>query len=330
MPLQIAVSVDSIGEEGALQELAGERAEIRVVDLSTPAAVAAATREADAVIVALQPMSADRIAAFGERVEVIGRAGVGLDTVDLVAAAAARVTVVHEPGYSTGEVADHAAALLLACTRQVAAGDRAMRADGWINALRLGRMPDLGAATLGVLGTGRIGSALIARMRPFVRRIVAFDPAPASVPEGVELLASTEDVLEQADLVSLHLPLTDATRGLIGAAQLARMRPGAVLVNVARGALVDEPALVEALRSGHLAGAGLDAFATEPLQPGSPLLELPTAVLTPHLGGHSEGAADRLARWMLDDVIAHLERRELPHGRYAAGPFNRLSTLQRN
>ncbi|MDO8210329.1 NAD(P)-dependent oxidoreductase [Conexibacter sp. CPCC 206217] len=323
MPVQIAVSVDSIGDEEALQQLVGERAEIRVVDLSTPERVAEATASAAAVVVALQPMSADRIAAFGDSVEVIGRAGVGLDTVDLDAAAARAVTVVHEPGYSTGEVADHAAALLLACTRQVAAGDRAMRADGWVMADRLGRMPDLGAATLGVLGIGRIGSALIARMRPFVRRIVAFDPAPAQVPDGVELLDSLDDVLRAADLVSLHLPLTDATRGLIGERELALARDGAVLVNVARGALVDESALVAALAAGQLAGAGLDAFVGEPLGADSPLLTLPNVVLTPHLGGHSEGAAARLASWMLDDVIAHLQRRELPHGRYAAGPFVR-------
>lgn len=324
MPFQIAVSVDSIGDEEELREIAGDRAEVRVVDLSTPAAVAAATAAADAVIVALQPMSADRIAAFGDGVAVIGRAGVGLDTVDLDAAAARGVTVVHEPGYSTGEVADHAAALLLACTRQVAAGDRAIRADGWVLATALGRMPDLGAATLGIVGLGRIGSALAARMRPFVRRIVAFDPAPAAAaPDGVELLDSLEQVLGASDLVSLHLPLLPETRGFFGAERFAQMRPGAVLVNVARGALVDEAALIAALESGALAGAGLDAFATEPLPAGSRLRELPNVVLTPHLGGHSEGAADRLAHWMLADVIAHLEGRELPHGRYAAGPFAR-------
>lgn len=323
MPFQIAVSVDSIGDEEELREIAGDHAEVRVVDLSTPAAVAAATAAADAVIVALQPMSADRIAAFGDGVAVIGRAGVGLDTVDLEAAAVRGVTVVHEPGYSTGEVADHAAALLLACTRQVVAGDRGMRADGWPLATSLGRMPDLGAATLGIVGLGRIGSALAARMRPFVRRIVAFDPAPAAAPDGVELLDSLEQVLGAADLVSLHLPLLPETRGFFGAQQFAQMRPGAVLVNVARGALVDEAALIAALESGALAGAGLDAFAVEPLPAGSRLRELPGVVLTPHLGGHSEGAADRLAHWMLADVIAHLEGRDLPHGRYAAGPFAR-------
>ncbi len=290
---------------------------IRVVDVSTPAAVREATADADAVVVALQRMSADHIAAFGPAVSVIGRAGVGLDTVDLEVARTAGVSVVHEPAYATDEVADQAAALILACARRVVVADRTIRNDGWITNTGVGRVLDLQAATLGVVGAGRIGRALIERMLPFMGEVVVFDPEQSELPGGTRRAADLAELLRASDVLSIHTPLTVETRGLIGAAELALLPAGAIVVNVSRGGIVDEVALAEALRSGALSSAGLDVFAVEPLPADSPLRGLDNLVLSPHIAGYSEGAAPRLTAWMLEDVLRHLEGRELAHGRYA-------------
>jgi phosphoglycerate dehydrogenase-like enzyme len=316
-PFQIAVSVLSLGEEAELQELAGDRAVIRVVDVSTPDHVREVTADAHAVVVALQRMSAGHIAAFGPALSVIGRGGVGLDTIDLEAARAAGVSVVHEPAYATDEVADQAAALILACTRAVVAADRTIRTEGWITNTGVGRVLDLRASTLGVVGTGRIGRALVDRMLSFFGEFVVFDPEQQEAPVGTRHAGDLESLLRVSDVVSIHTPLTPETRGLIGAAELALLPPGAVVVNVSRGGIVDESALGDALRSGQLSSAGLDVFEVEPLPADSPLRGLDNLVLTPHIAGYSEGAGPRLTEWMLEDVLRHLEGRELAHGRYA-------------
>ena len=316
---KIAVSSMSIGEFEELTPLLGGRASVVVGSVATPADVARTTADADGVIVALQPMTAAHIAAFGDRVRVIGRAGVGLDTVDLDAAAERGVAVIHEPGFATAEVADHAAALLLTIARQVVAADRAVR-KGWVTSLELGRVVELATSTLGVVGTGRIGSALIERMRPFVSRIVVFDPFASEVPAGVEVAADLHALLGVSDLVSLHVPLSPENRHLIGAGELAAMKPDAMLVNVSRGGLVDEAALAAALTSGQLAAAGIDVFSSEPLPDASPLRQAPNIVLTPHIAGYSEGAFERLARWVIEDLLAHFGGDTPVHGRYAVPP----------
>jgi D-3-phosphoglycerate dehydrogenase len=314
---ELAVSALSLGDEVDLQEIVGDRATVRVVDVSTPDRVRAATTRAHAVIVALQRMSAEHIAAFGSSVGVIGRAGVGLDTVDLGAARAAGISVVHEPAYATDEVADQAAALILACARRVVAADRAIREQGWVTNTRLGRILDLRASTLGVVGAGRIGRALVERMLPFFGDVVVFDPELVEVPARTRRAADLATLLREADVLSIHTPLTPDTRGLIGAAKLALLPRGAVVVNVSRGGIVDEDALAEALCSGQVSSAGLDVFEAEPLPADSPLRGLDGVVLSPHVAGYSEGAGPRLTEWMLEDVLRHLEGRELAHGRYA-------------
>jgi D-3-phosphoglycerate dehydrogenase len=314
---ELAVSALSLGEEADLQEIVGDRATVRVVDVSTPDRVREATARAYAVIVALQRMSAEHIAAFGPFVGVIGRAGVGLDTVDLDAARTAGISVVHEPAYATDEVADQAAALILACTRRVVAADRVVREHGWVTSTGLGRILDLRASTLGVVGAGRIGRALVERMLPFFGEVVVFDPEQVDLPAHAHRADDLSSLLRRSDVLSIHIPLTPETRGLIGAGELALLRRGAVVVNVSRGGIVDEPALAEALRSGQLSSAGLDVFEAEPLPGDSPLRGLDGLVLTPHVAGYSEGAGPRLAEWMLEDVLRHLEGRELAHGRYA-------------
>jgi D-3-phosphoglycerate dehydrogenase / 2-oxoglutarate reductase len=313
----IAVSVASLGEEDVLQRLVGERAEIRIVDLSAPQLIAEATSDADAVVMALQPMTAANIAALGPNVRVIGRAGVGLDTVDLDAAAAAGIAVVHEPTYSTNEVAHHAAALILALVRQVVRADRLTRESAWCSALELSAMLDLQASTLGVVGLGRIGSTIARLVGPFFSRTVGFDPqrTPAGMP--VERLSSLDELLATSDVVTLHLPLNETTRNLIGSAELSAARRGILLVNVSRGGLIDEQALIAAIKTGQVAGAALDVFAQEPLPSESGLRSFNNVILTPHLAGTSEGASDRVAKWMLEDILAHLGQQPLPYGRHA-------------
>jgi D-3-phosphoglycerate dehydrogenase len=294
----------SAGVEEALLEAAGidvERAACR-----TSADVAAAGSEADALIVQWAPVD-DAALAQMPRLRFISRLGVGYDMIDVGAAAARGVAVANTPGYCIEEVVAHTLALVLACTRGIVAADRQVRAGGW-SATELAppaRRPS--GVVLGVLGLGRIGSLVAEQARALGFRVLAHDPAyPA---RGAPL----DDVLAAADVLTLHLPLTPETHGLIGAAALARLRRGAILVNTSRGPLVDEVALVEALDSGHLAGAALDVYEREPLPAGSPLRELPGVILSPHAAWYSPEALTDLPRLATQQVIAFLAGAAVPN-----------------
>lgn len=319
----VAVSDLSIGEEADVRQLIGSRAQVRFGPMTTAAEVAELTRGADAVIVTLQSLSAERIAALDERIRVVGRAGVGLDTIDLDAAAERGVTVVHEPTGTTEEVATHAVALLHAAHRHV--GEAAsMIAGGWDLVTNLPRVTRLSEHTLGLVGFGAIGRMVARLMAPAVARVVAFDPGvPAEVFEaaGVERADSLDALLQASDLLSLHVPLLPSTRDLIGAEQLELLGPDGVLVNVSRGGLVDEAALAAALAAGTLRSAALDVFATEPLPADSPLRSAPRLLMTPHVAWYSDGASDRVAEWTVDDVFEVLAGREPRHGRIATRPL---------
>jgi D-3-phosphoglycerate dehydrogenase len=323
-----------------LEDLARRHADVavfRVGDMSTPEALARTAAGADALVVTLHRLTAEHIAALPDSVRTIGRAGVGLDTIDLAAAAARGIRVVYQPDYATNEVADHAVAMLLTAVRRICQADQRVRADGWTSAQELGGVLDLQTATAGVIGTGRIGRAAAARLRPFVDRVIGYDvpgtpsfevagtapnSAPGSSPVStVEVSDDLAGVLAASGVVTLHLPLTDATRHLLGAAELAAMPRGSVLVNVSRGGLVEEEALAEALTSGHLAGAALDVFVDEPLPEDSPLRGTPNLVLTPHIAWYSTASGFRLADWTVADVLAVAAGGAPGHGRLAAaGP----------
>ena len=233
--------------------------------------------------------------------------GTGTDNIDVAAAGRYGVLVCNAPGANARSVAEHTFALLLAVVRHVAREDRDVRAGGWVHY----ETPELEGKTLGVLGLGNIGRLVAGFGAAFGMRILAWSRTPDAARAAAcgATLVERETVLREADALCVCLAATPETRRLIDARALALMKPGAVLVNTARGALVDEAALVAALRAGRLAGAGLDVFDEEPLPAGSPLRELENVVLTPHAGGVSREARDRLVRVPVENILAYIAGR---------------------
>jgi D-3-phosphoglycerate dehydrogenase len=279
----------------------------------SPDELCAILPEYDALIVRSQVQVDAGIVAAGTRLQVIGRAGVGVDNVDLEAATRAGITVVNAPTGNTIAAAEHTLALLYGVARKIAAADASVRRGEWKRAQFTGL--ELRGRTLGIVGLGKIGQAIAARARAMEMTVLAADPfvtAEQAAHHGVELV-SFDDLLARADVVSVHVPLTRATRGLIGTDQLGRMKAGAILLNVARGGVIDEAAVAAALGSGHIAGAGVDVFETEP-PTGSPLLDAPNTLLTPHLGASTAEAQVAVAEEVADQVLDVLAGRS---ARYA-------------
>ncbi len=297
---------EPLAEEGVALLRAHHQVDVRT-DLSREAFLAVLP-EYDGLMVRSQvKVDAEAIAA-GPRLAVIGRAGVGVDNVDLEAATRAGIVVVNAPTGNTIAAAEHTLALMFALARRVAAADASVRRGEWKRSAFTG--VELRGRTLGIVGLGRIGMALADRARGLQMEVIGHDPyvsAEAAAHHGVAL-RSFEEVLEAADVLTLHVPNTRTTRGLIGAAQLARMKPTAFLLNVSRGSVVDDVALAEALRAGRIAGAGLDVYPTEP-PAGSPVLDAPNTVLTPHLGASTTEAQVRVAVEAAEQVLDVLDGR---------------------
>jgi D-3-phosphoglycerate dehydrogenase len=302
------------------RETAGDRAIVEERSILTPAAIRAATEDAHGLIVTIQPLGAEYFANLGSEVRVIGRAGIGLDNIDLGEARRRGIAVLNVPGYATAEVATHAVALMLALHRRIIEFDAAARTDwsGWRT--QQSGVVALDELTLGVVGCGRIGTAVIERARPLVRHVIGFDPLVTAWPSGVSRMSSLEALLETSDIVSLHTPLTDTTHHLIGAAQLARMKKQAILINVSRGSLIDEESLVDALEAGTIAAAGLDVLPVEPPPPTSRLLRAPRTVLTPHVAWYSTSSERRVRVDALEGVLACLAGQPLSAAHYAVSP----------
>lgn len=266
--------------------------EVRQVDGSNRADLLNALADADAVIIrSATRMDAEALAA-GPRLRVVARAGVGLDNVDVAAATPLGVMVVNAPTSNITSAAEHAVALLLAAARRVAAADASLKSGEWKRSAFTG--VEVADKTVGVVGLGRVGVLFAQRMAGFEVRLVAYDPyvpAARAAQLGIQLLP-LEQLLQESDFVSLHLPRTVETQGLIGKRELDLMKPGAILVNAARGGLVDEDALAAALESGRLDAAGLDVFVTEPCTD-SPVFAAPRSVVTPHLGASTAEAQDK-------------------------------------
>jgi phosphoglycerate dehydrogenase-like enzyme len=240
-----------------------------------------ALRDVDAMLASTDPLNRDVLA--GSTLRVVARQGVGYDSVDVSAATDLGIVVTTTPGVLEECVAEHTIALLLGVTRDLVRRDREVRAGNWSRR----SLPRMAGKTLGIVGLGRIGRAVVPRAQGLGMRVIAHDPF-ADVEYARERdveLCPLDELLATADVVSLHSPSTPETANLINARTLARMKRGAVLINTARGGLVDEDALCEALRSGHLLGAALDVFKQEPLPADSPLAKLDNVLLCTHMAG---------------------------------------------
>jgi glyoxylate reductase len=259
----------------------------------------------------------DREAMDGApHLKVISGFGVGYDYVDVPEATRRGILVCNTPGTLTETTADQAWALLLATARNTSRGDRFVRSGQWQKyepALLLGA--DVHGATLGIVGLGAIGSAVARRASGFGMRILYTGRAPKPLAEASTgaTFVPLDDLLRESDFVSLNCALTPETRGLIGAPQLALMKPTAILVNTARGGVVDQRALATALQEGQIAGAGIDVYEQEPVDPHDPLLSCESAVLVPHLGSATHPTRARMARVAAENIVAGLQGRRPAH-----------------
>jgi (S)-sulfolactate dehydrogenase len=247
-----------------------------------------------------------RLLERAERLKVIGRAGVGVDNVDLDAATRRGLVGMNTPGGSSVTVAELALAMILSLYRHVPAATASVKAGRWEKKKFQGR--EIAGKTLGVVGIGNIGSVLVERALAMKMRVVAYDPfiTPDAAAKLGASLVDLETVWREADVVSLHVPLTDQTRNLVDAGTLAKLKKGAILVNCARGGIVDERALADALASGHLGGAALDVFEQEPPPADHPLLAQPAFVCTPHIGASTEEAQSAVAVALAEQLVAYL------------------------
>ncbi len=246
-----------------------------------------------------------------ERLKVIARYGTGVDNVDLKAAQERGVVVCNTPGANADSVAELAIGLMFALARHICRASAATKSGEWPR--MDGRL--LGGKTVGLIGFGRIGTSVARRLQGFDCRLLAYDPYPQEE-RANELnvgLLPQEQVLRQSDFISLHCPLTEETHGLVDADFLATLKRGAYLINTARGELIVEAALADALRRGHLAGAALDAFKRQPPTLPHPLLELPHVIATPHMGSHTDGAVNAMGWAALHDCLAVLRGEEPSH-----------------
>jgi len=273
-------------------------------------------READGLVCLLTDWIDAEVIAAGARLRVISTVAVGYDNIDVAAATARRIPVCNTPGVLTEATADLTWALLMAAARRVTEAERYLRAGRWRSwspQLLLGQ--DVYGATLGLIGLGRIGQAVARRARGFDMRVLYHSATRKPEVErelGVEW-ADLEALLRESDFVSLHVPLTEETRNLIGARELALMKPTAVLINTARGQVVDQEALVATLQGGRLAAAGLDVFQVEPLAADDPLLSLENVVLLPHLGSASVATRRRMAMMAAENLVAGLRGERPPY-----------------
>jgi len=279
----------------------GDQVEVRWVDGPDREKLLAAVGEADALLVRSATTVDAEVLAAAPKLKIVARAGVGLDNVDVDAATERGVLVVNAPTSNIHSAAEHAMALLLAAARQIPAADASLRAHAWKRSSFSGT--EILGKTAGIVGLGRIGQLVAQRLAAFGAHLVAYDPyvsASRAAQLGIELL-SLDDLLARADFISVHLPKTPETAGLIDKEALAKTKPGVIIVNAARGGLVDESALADAISSGHVRGAGIDVFAKEPCTE-SPLFELPQVVVTPHLGASTAEAQDRAGTDVAESV----------------------------
>ncbi|MDP9458761.1 MAG: phosphoglycerate dehydrogenase [Actinomycetota bacterium] len=292
-------------------EVLGEDVEIRHVDGADRSALLPALSDAAAVLIrSATRIDAEALAA-APNLKVVARAGIGLDNVDVRAATERGVLVVNAPTSNIVSAAEHAVALLLAAARQIPAADASLREGAWKRSKFMG--VEVLDKTVGIVGLGRIGILVAQRLAAFGVTLIAYDPylQPGRAAQLGVRLVPLDELLRESDFITIHLPKTPETLGLIGAAELATTKPGVIIVNAARGGLVDEAALADALRSGQVFAAGLDVYAEEPTTD-SPLFELPNTVVTPHLGASTTEAQDKAGTAVAHSVRLALQGEFVP------------------
>ncbi|MGI6037387.1 MAG: hydroxyacid dehydrogenase [Limnochordia bacterium] len=268
-------------------------------------------RDVDGIIVRVVPIDADFLKGCPQ-LKVVGKHGVGYDNIQVPAATEQGIAVVFTPGANSVSVAEHALALMLNLAVRVGSADRDIR-GGCLGPQKNYRGVELLGKTLGLIGLGRIGRHLAHMCRAaFDMEVVAYDPYVKSAPDSIKL-ASLEEVLRAGDFISIHVPLTEETKDLIAAPQLAMMKETAFIINTARGGIINEEALHGALVAGEIAGAGLDVFVKEPPPADHPLVQLDNVVVTPHTGAATEEALKRMAITVSEEVLAVLEGRRPRH-----------------
>ncbi len=264
-------------------------------------------RDVDAIIVRSKPKVTRRVIEAAPKLKVIGRAGVGLDNIDLEAAKERGIKVVNSPGASSRSVAELAVGLMFAVARKIAFADRKMREGVWAKKQCMGI--ELEGKTIGIIGFGRIGYEVAKITNALGMNVLLYDPYPKEerAKEVGGKFVELEKLLRESDVVTLHVPLIDATYHLINEERLKLMKKSAILINAARGAVVDTEALVKALREGWIAGAGLDVFEEEPLPADHPLTKLDNVVLTPHIGASTEEAQMRAGVQVAEQIVEILK-----------------------
>ena len=306
MPMRVLIA-DPIATDGA--EILGARG----VDADTRIGLSeseliAVIGDYDGLIVRSETKVTASVLAAAQRLQVIGRAGVGYDNIDIESATNSGIIVVNAPSSNTISAAEHTLALMLSVVRHVPQAHSSLAGGEWNRRKFLGT--ELRGKTLGIVGLGRIGSEVARRAAAFEMHIIAFDPFVAEEHGrhlGAEIV-SLDTLFERSDIITLHTPMTNATRSLIGEPEIARMKSGAIIINCARGGLVDEEALRAAIDDGRIGGAALDVFVTEPPED-SPLFRSPNVVVTPHLGASTEEAQSNVAREVAEQLIDVFEGR---------------------
>ena len=287
---------DEVDQEGVALLSAVPQFRVDVLATTPEAELLPRIGEYDAIVGRSATRITETLLRAGTRLRVVGRAGVGVDNVDMDAATALGIAVINAPAGNTVAVAELFFASVIGLLRHVPRADQSMHEGRWERSQLLGT--EIKGKTLGIVGVGRIGGEIATRARAFGMTVIGYDPYIARERfDGLQVkrCATLDELLDACDILTVHTPLTDETRGMIGAAELARLKPGAVVANLARGGIVDEAALGAALTAGHLAGATVDAYVKEPLKGDHPLLHAPNILLTPHLGASTDQAQRNVA-----------------------------------
>jgi D-3-phosphoglycerate dehydrogenase len=307
MPTQVFVA-DPISEEGLAPLRQNPNIAVTVKTGLKGPALLDAVKDADALLVRSETKVTAEVIAAAKNLRFVGRAGTGVDNIDIAAATRAGVVVANVPGGNTISAAEQSLALLFALARNTPAADASTRSGKWERSKFVGT--ELTGKTLGVLGLGRIGREVATRAIGLAMRVVAYDPIgdESWCRRAGVTPATLDEVLAQSDFITVHVPLMDATRGLLNRQTMAKTKKGVRLINCSRGGIIDEAALLEFVEKGHVKGAALDVFEKEPVDPASPLLKNPAIIVTPHLGASTEEAQVKVAVELSQSLVEFFEK----------------------